>query len=76
MSAEEEKTVWKGRSHQIVNFCPLVGLLLIIILICVASYFWSGWFGFLAVIPLSYSGWLWLGTKLMVFEFTTERIRI
>jgi uncharacterized membrane protein YdbT with pleckstrin-like domain len=76
MSAEEEKIVWKGRSHQIVNFCPLVGSLLIIILICVASYFWSGWFCFLAVIPLSYSGWLWLGTKLMVFELTSERIRI
>ena len=76
MSAEEEKLVWKGRSHQIVNFGPLVVSLLLIILICVASYFWSGWLGFATVIPLFYAGWLSLGTKLMVFEFTSERMRI
>ena len=76
MSAEEEKIVWKGRSHQIVNFWPLVASLLVIILICVASYFWSGWLGFAALVPFFYAGWLWLGTKLMVFEFTSERLRI
>ena len=76
MSAEEEKLVWKGRSHQIVNFGPLVVSLLLIILICVSSYFWSAWLGFATIIPLFYAGWLWLGTKLMVFEFTSERMRI
>ncbi|MDB4360771.1 PH domain-containing protein, partial [Akkermansiaceae bacterium] len=38
--------------------------------------FWSGWLGFAALVPLFYAGWLWLGTKLMVFEFTSERMRI
>ncbi|MBT6398369.1 MAG: PH domain-containing protein [Verrucomicrobia bacterium] len=41
-----------------------------------ASYFWSGWLGFLALVPFFYAGWLCLGTKLMVFEFTSERLRI
>ena len=76
MPAEEENIVWKGRSHQIVNFWPLVASLLLIILICVAAYSWSGWIAIAAVIPIVYGGWLWLGTKLMVFEITSERMRI
>ena len=78
MSTEEENVVWKGRSHQIVNFWPLLGALLVALLI-----FWvafgtdlPGWLGFLALVPLVYAAWLYLGTKLMVYEFTSERMRI
>ena len=78
MSTEEENVVWKGRSSQIVNFWPLVTALLITVLI-IAISFWMDlpiWFCVLALVPLAYGGWLYLGTKLMVFEFTSERMRI
>jgi uncharacterized membrane protein YdbT with pleckstrin-like domain len=77
MPTEEENVVWKGRSHQIVNFWPLVASLLLIVLILVGANaldWW--WLALLALVPFIYGGWLWLGTKLMVFEFTSERMRI
>jgi len=76
MPDKEENIVWKGRSHQIVNFWPMMASLFLIILICVAAYWWSAWIAIAAIVPLAYGGWLWLGTKLMVFEFTSERMRI
>lgn len=76
MPDEEENVVWKGRSHQIVNIWPLLISLLLIILILVGAYYWSKWLAIAALIPLVYAGWIWLGTKLMVFEFTSERMRI
>ena len=76
MASEEEIPVWKGRSHQIVNFWPLAASLLLLILILVGAFAWKGWLGWVSLIPLAYGGWLWLGTKLKVFELTSERIRI
>lgn len=76
MSTEEENVVWKGRSHQIVNFWPLVIALLVAIGVFVGAYFSSPWLALVGILPLAYAGWLWLGTKLMVFELTSERIRI
>jgi len=78
MSSQEENIVWKGRSHQIVNFWPLVISLGVIIAILWVAFGTDlpSWLAVLAIIPLAYGGWLYLGTKLMVFEFTSERIRI
>ena len=76
MPNEEENVVWKGRSHQIVNFWPLVSSLLLIVLILVGASAWTKWLALLAIVPFVYGGWLWLGTKLMVFEITSERMRI
>jgi len=78
MSTEEENVVWKGRSHQIVNFWPLPTSLLIAIVILWVAFGTDlpNWLGFLALVPLAYAGWLFLGTKLMVYEFTSERMRI
>ena len=72
----EENVVWKGRSHQIVNFWPLLGSLVVLILFVVMAYQWSAWLLLGALIPVGYGGWLWLGTQLRVFEFTSERMRI
>lgn len=71
----QENIVWKGRSSQIVNFWPLV------ISCLVAAFFIGLSFLFLPLIlgiilPLIYGGWLWLGTRCRVFEFTSERLRI
>jgi membrane protein YdbS with pleckstrin-like domain len=78
MSIEEENVVWKGRSHQIVNFWPLViALLLTLAILWIAlGTDLPGWIALLAIVPLAYAGWLFLGTKLMVYEFTSERMRI
>lgn len=76
MLLEEENVVWKGRSHQIVNFWPLMTSLLMVVLILLGAYAWAGWLAWLAIVPLLYGGWLFLGTKLMVYEFTSERMRI
>jgi len=76
MSNEEENVVWKGRSHQVVNFWPLLIALIVAIGIFVGAYFSSFWLALVGILPLAYAGWLWLGTKMMVFELTSERIRI
>lgn len=76
MPTEEENIVWKGRSHQIVNFWPLAASLLLLVLILIGAFAWKGWLAWASLAPLAYGGWLWLGTKLTVFELTTERIRI
>ena len=76
MPTEEESVVWKGRSHQIVNVWSFAGSLLLMVFILIAANAWAPWFALLAIVPLLYSVWLWLVTKLMVFEFTSERIRI
>ena len=76
MASEEENVVWKGRSHQIVNFWPLLASILLLVLILIGAFAWKGWLAWGSVIPVVYGGWLWLGTKLKVFELTTERIRI
>ncbi len=75
---EEENTVWKGRSHQIVNFWPFTGALL-----GVGAILWltfgtglPTWVALFSLLPLLYAGWLFLGTQLMVYEFTSERMRI
>lgn len=72
----EENVVWKGRSHQIVNFWPLFASLAVIILLIIAAVYWSSWFWLLTLVPIGYGGWLWLGTRLKIFEFTSERMRI
>ncbi len=76
MPSQEENVVWKGRSHQIVNFWPLVLSLLVMIAIMIGAFYSTAWLALLALVPFVYGGWLWLGTKLMVFEFTSERMRI
>ena len=76
MPTEEENVVWKGRSHQIVNFWPLAASLLLILLILVGANAWTSWLALLAIVPFVYGVWLWLGTKLLVFEVTSERMRI
>lgn len=76
MSSQEEKVVWKGRSHQIVNFWPLVLCVVLMIILLLGAYHWTLWLGLMALIPLFYGIRLFLGTKLMVFEFTSERMRI
>lgn len=76
MPPEEENVVWKGRSHQIINFWPLVTSLLLIHVILIGAYAWTWWLAILALVPFVYGLWLWLGTKLMVFEVTSERMRI
>ena len=78
MSTEEENVVWKGRSHQIVNLWPLVAALLLTLAILwiVLGTNLPMWVGLLALVPLAYGCWLYLGTKLMVYEFTSERLRI
>lgn len=72
----EENVVWKGRSHQIVNFWPLLASLAVFILFVVCAYNWSIWWLLGALFPLGYGSWLWLGTRLKIFEFTSERMRI
>lgn len=76
--SNEENVVWKGRSHQVVNFWPLVAALLVTLAIVwvVFGTDLPAWVALLALIPLAYGGWLYLGTKLMVYEFTSERMRI
>lgn len=74
--SSEENVVWKGRSNQIVNFWQLLASILVIILLIVASVKWSPWFAALILVPLGYGGWLWLGTHLKIYEFTSERMRI
>ena len=76
MASEEENVVWKGRSHQIVNFWPLAASILLLVLILIGAFSWKGWLAWAAIAPFVYGGWLWLGTKLKVFELTTERIRV
>ncbi len=76
MPSEEEKIVWKGRSHQIVNFWPLAASVLLLVLILIGAFTWRGWLAWGILVPLAYGGWLYLGTKLKVFELTSERIRI
>ncbi|MEN8784609.1 MAG: PH domain-containing protein [Akkermansiaceae bacterium] len=76
MPTVEENIVWKGRSHQIVNFWPLVASILLIMLILVAAFSWSMWIALASIVPFVYGGWRWLGTKLMVFEVTSERMRV
>ena len=75
-SSSEEAVVWKGRSNQVVNFWPLVTGILIAITLIVGAFYSSGWVAAGAIIPLVYSGWIWLQTKCKVFELTSERIRI
>ena len=79
MSTTEENVVWKGRSHQIVNIWPLVIALLLTLAILWATFGVEkipGWVSLLALVPLAYGGWLYLGTKLMIYEFTSERMRV
>ncbi len=76
MASGEEKIVWKGRSHQIVNFWPSAASALLLILILIGALTWRGWVAWGMFAPLSYGAWLYLGTKLKVFELTSERIRI
>ena len=76
MSSGEENVVWKGRSHQIVNFWPLIASVLLLILLLLGAFYWKGWLAWGALAPLAYGAWLWFGTKLKVFELTSERIRI
>lgn len=76
MASEEENIVWKGRSHQIVNFWPLTASILLLVLFLIGAFTWQGWLAWGALVPLAYGGWLFLGTKLKVFELTSERIRI
>ena len=76
MSSEEENIVWKGRSHQIVNFWPLLACLVLIIVLGFAAYAWTPWLALGILVPLGYGIWLWLGTNLRVFEFTSQRLRI
>jgi membrane protein YdbS with pleckstrin-like domain len=71
-----ENVVWKGRSSQIVNFLPFVISLLIAAIFIVPSFFFSPFIAIGALIPLAYAAWLWLNTKVKVFEFTTERLRV
>ncbi len=75
---EEENVVWKGRSHQIVNFWPLVMAFLVALVILWGTFGTSlpAWVALLALVPFFYATWLLLGTRLMVFEFTSERMRI
>jgi len=75
MSAEEA-VLWKGRSHQMINFWPLLISLLSVILLITAGVMWWPWFALLSLVPLGFGGWVWLGTRLKVFEFTTERLRV
>jgi uncharacterized membrane protein YdbT with pleckstrin-like domain len=76
MASEEENIVWKGRSHQIVNFWPLAASILLLVLLLIGAFTWKGWLAWGILVPLAYGGWLYLGTKLKVFELTSERIRI
>ncbi len=78
MPTEEENVVWKGRSHQIVNFWPLVIALLVTLAILWVTFGTDlpAWVALLALVPFFYAAWLYLGTKLMVYEFTSERMRI
>ena len=75
MSAEEA-VLWKGRSHQMINFWPLLISLSSVILLIIAGVTWWPWFALLSLVPLGFGGWVWLGTLLKVFEFTTERLRV
>ena len=72
----EENLVWKGRSSQIINFLPFVISLLIAVTFIVLAFFSSPFIAIGALIPLAYAGWIWLNTRVKVFEFTTERLRI
>lgn len=76
MPSQEENVVWKGRSHQIVNFWPLVLCVVLTIALLAGAFSWTPWLLIPALVPVFYGIWLVLGTKLMVFEFTSERMRI
>lgn len=66
-----------GRSSQIVNFWPyLLILSLAAVLIYLVVSTGLVWLSLLGLPLVGYAVWLWLGTRLQVFEFTTERIRI
>lgn len=58
------------------NFWTLVVAILVAVLLLAVAYYWNGWVALGALIPLGYGFWILLGTKLKIYELTTERIRI
>lgn len=57
---DEEKTIWKGSSSQVINLGTYV--------LC-GLFFWL-------VIPIFIWLWKWIENRCRVYEITTERIRI
>lgn len=71
----EENTFWKGSPSQWLNLWPFTGALVIAVAIIVAGVFFPP--AFLALIlPLALVIWKYLSVRTLVFELTSERLRI
>jgi len=73
--SNEENVVWKGRSHQLINFWPFL-ISLLVTGAFLGGAFLSPFIAVGAVIPLGYAFWIWLTTKCRVYELTNERMRV
>ncbi len=71
----EESTIWKGSPSQWVNFkryfaCGFIAVL------CLALGYFAWQLMFLIIIPIIFAFSTYMGTKSIVYEITTERLKI
>ncbi len=73
----EEITFWKGSPSQWLNIWPFTGAVLIVICLIVGGVLFIFPLAFAALIlPFTYVVWKYLSVRTLVFDLTSERLRV
>lgn len=77
MNEEVEGTIWKGGPSQLLNLGHyLIGLVLIAAIVSGAVLWQKAWVNLLVLIPLGWMAWRYLVLRCLVFELTSQRLRL